>query len=191
MASVGAFAKQQGGASDSAKELWSAHLGFSQGKLDVMEAGLGGERLNSAPPLPRLGSPQDPGRMLKDWQFYKYRPHIGLSCSLNKYGPDFRWPGINNTPQVRHHLAVVTRPKPPVELNHTQWSDLPRLDPGPGHTYILKREAEAAAIESTRLQGVHLHKKTMKVRMAETTARREMLQSRAFAEPAFRGAFSR
>ena len=181
---LGAFTKQAGGVSDEAKQLWSTHLGFSQGRLD-MSAGIGGGRLQSAPPLPKLGGPDDPGRMLKDWNFYKYRPHVGLSCSLNKYGPDFRWPGINNTPALRHHLAVVQRPKPSVELDHRTWTDLPRLDPGPGHTYILKREADAKAVEERRIQNIHQHIKTMKHNLNETVSRREMLQSRAFAEPAF------
>ena len=57
MAGLGAFTKQPGGASDAAKALWSMHLGFAQGRLDVMQAGIGGERLHTAPPLPKLGSP--------------------------------------------------------------------------------------------------------------------------------------
>lgn len=185
---LGSFSK--GEKSDSARQLWSAHLGYSQGRLSV-SAGIGGERLHSAPSLPKLGGPEDPGRMLKDWHFYKYRPHVGLSCSLNKYGPDFRWPGLNNTPEIRHHLAVVQRPKPKHELDNAVWTDLPRLEPGPGHDYIYVRNAIARDEEERRVQGIHLHRKTMKVRLGETTSRRELLQERAFAEPSFHGASMR
>ena len=90
--------------SDAAKQLWCSHLGFAQGRLD-RSLGLGGQPQQSAPPLPKLGGPEDPGRMIKDWNFYKYRPHCSTACSLNKFGPDFRWPGLNNTPEIRHHLA--------------------------------------------------------------------------------------
>jgi len=186
------FSKPPGAnASEAAKALWSQHLGFAQGRLDVMKAGVGGERLNSAPPLPKLGSPEDPGRMIKDWNFYKYRPHIGqtpgLASSLNKWGPDYRWPGINNTPQIRHHLAIVTRPTPPEELDYRMWTDLPRLDAGPGHTYILKREADARALEALHAQSIQAHIKNVKVKMSQTMMRREELEERAFNEPAFGG----
>ena len=49
---VGAFSQKKfGGASDSAKELWSEHLGFTQGRLSMMQASVSGERLKceSAP----------------------------------------------------------------------------------------------------------------------------------------------
>ena len=45
-------------ADDAAKELWASHLGFSQGRVD-RSAGLGGERLPKAPPLPKLGGPEE------------------------------------------------------------------------------------------------------------------------------------
>ena len=123
----------RGPASDEAKDLWASHLGFSQGRLE-RSAGLGGERLPTAPPLPKLGGPEDPGRMVKDWNFYKYRPHANMSSSLNRYGPDFRWPGLNNTPEIRHHLALVKRPKPTLPLNPHIWTDCPGWSPAQGWT---------------------------------------------------------
>ena len=63
---IGQFTK--GETSDAAKDLWASHLGFRQGRVDT-SAGLGGDRLPTAPPLPKLGGPEDPGRMVKDWNF--------------------------------------------------------------------------------------------------------------------------
>ena len=65
-AQVGNFTR--GSTSDAAKDLWASHLGFRQGRVDT-SAGLGGDRLPTAPPLPKLGGPEDPGRMVKDWNF--------------------------------------------------------------------------------------------------------------------------
>jgi len=43
---VGAFSQKKfGGASDSAKDLWSYHLGFTQGRLSTMQASVSGARL--------------------------------------------------------------------------------------------------------------------------------------------------
>ena len=181
---VGAFNK--GSASDAAKQLWASHLGFSQGRLD-MSAGIGGERLNTAPPLPKQGGPDDPGRMLKDWSYYKYRPNASMASSLNKYGPDYRWPGLNNAPEIRHHLVVVPRPRPKTTLDISKvWTDLPRMEAGPGFDYIAAKEAASAAAEDIRRQSHRHHRSTMKQTMQQTTLRREQLQARAFREPAFR-----
>ena len=97
-APVGAFSSSQ--ADDTARDLWCTRLGFSQGRLTLpLAQSIGGGRLKSAPSLPKLGGPDDPGRMIKDWSFYKFRPYNSdLNCAMNKYGPDFRWPGMNNTP---------------------------------------------------------------------------------------------
>mmetsp|Transcript_57044 Transcript_57044/g.113329 ORF Transcript_57044/g.113329 Transcript_57044/m.113329 type:complete len:185 (-) Transcript_57044:255-809(-) len=175
-----------GATSDAAKQLWSHHLGFAQGRLDV-SAGIGGERLNSAPELPKLGGPDDPGRMLKDWHFYKYRPHhSSLSCSLNRYGPDFRWPGLNNTPAVRHHLALVKRPTPKSTLDPPfTWTGMPRLEPGPGVDYMAKRQQAERAVEEQCLAAFRSHRQSMQTHMLSMTAKREALQTAAFSEPAW------
>ena len=174
-----------GSTSDAAKQLWSHHLGFAQGRLDV-SAGIGGERLNSAPPLPKAGSPDDPGRMLKDWHFYKYRPHASMASSLNRYGPDFRWPGLNNTPEVRHHLALVKRPKPKHQLDPPyMWTDLPRLEAGPGHDYIAKRQVAERIVHDQQVAAFKNHRQNMQAHTMTMTVQREALQTRAFSEPAY------
>ena len=169
----------RGPASDEAKDLWASHLGFSQGRLE-RSAGLGGERLPTAPPLPKLGGPEDPGRMVKDWNFYKYRPHANMSSSLNRYGPDFRWPGLNNTPEIRHHLALVKRPKPTLPLNPHIWTDLPRMEPGPGLDYIAKRYEADLALDVQRIEGFRHHHAATRSLLLSRTAQREALQLKAF-----------
>ena len=178
--SVGQFTK--GATSDAAKDLWASHLGFAQGRVD-RTAGLGGDRLPTAPPLPKLGGPEDPGRMVKDWNFYKYRPHHPLSSSLNRYGPDFRWPGLNNTPEIRHHLAIIKRPAPKQKLNPLIWTDLPRMEPGPGHDHIAKRYEADLELDAQRVEGFRHHRLSVKEGLAVATARREALQLRAFTQP--------
>ena len=108
-----------------------------------------------------------------------------MSSSLNRYGPDFRWPGLNNTPAIRHHLAIVKRPAPKNPLNPLIWTDLPRMEPGPGQDYISKRYSGDAATEAQRLAGFRHHRTTMKQHLANMTAKREELQLRAFTEPNF------
>ena len=184
MGDLGAFTR--GKTSDDAKDLWAQHLGFAQGR-PARDAGLGGERLHTAPPLPKLGGPEDPGRMVKDWNFYKYRPHANMSSSLNRYGPDFRWPGLNNTPEIRHHLAIVKRPKPQRPLNPLIWTDLPRMEPGPGQDYIAKRYEADLALDVQRIEGFRHHRKTMKQQLSTMTANREALQLAAFSEPSHSG----
>jgi hypothetical protein len=220
----------RGPTSIAAKELWASHLGFAQGRVEC-SAGLGGNRLPTAPPLPKLGGPDDPGRMVKDWNYCaqrprqnaasprlatrvpsarcaspaglcihahptrpsplppslaladKYRPHANMKSSLNRFGPDFRWPGLNNTPQIRHHLALVKRPKPQEELNPLVWTDLPRMEPGPGMDYIAKRFAADLELDAQRVEGFRHHRATMMQQTADKVARREALQTRAFSEP--------
>ena len=137
----------------------------------------------TAPPLPKLGGPEDPGRMVKDWNFYKYRPHHPLSSSLNRYGPDFRWPGLNNTPEIRHHLAIIKRPAPKQKLNPLIWTDLPRMEPGPGHDHIAKRYEADLELDAQRVEGFRHHRLSVKEGLAVATARREALQLRAFTQP--------
>ena len=179
-AQLGPFAR--GANSDAAKDLWASHLGFKQGTVST-SSGLGGERLPTAPALPKLGGPDDPGRMIKDWNFYKYRPHANMSSSLNRYGPDFRWPGLNNTPKVRHHLAIIKRKPPERELSATAWTDLPRIEPGPGIDYIMKRQDEYDRKQAEHLASFRFHRTYMKQHLADLTAKREALQIRAFTEP--------
>lgn len=185
---LGAFTR--GATSDEAKDLWASRLGFSQGRPD-RSSGLGGERLPTAPPLPKLGGPDDPGRMIKDWNFYKYRPHANMSSSLNRFGPDFRWPGLNNTPEIRHHLAIVKRPTPTLPLNPQIWTDLPRMEPGPGQDRIARRYEADMAVEAQRFDSFRHHRDSMQARLRAQTAQREQLQLRAFTEPSWPGASSR
>ena len=181
---LGAFAK--GSTSDAAKQLWSRHLGFAQGRLDI-SAGIGGERLRTAPPLPMPGSGEDPGQLLKDWNYYKYRPNSSMASSLNKFGPEFRWPGLNNAPQIRHHLTLVKRPQPKRNFDQRYFTDLPRMEAGPGMDYINKRLDAEAADAKRRTDAFIYHRSNMKASMAGTMERREQLQMRAFSEPAFGG----
>ena len=116
----------------------------------------------------------------------KYRPHANMSSSLNRYGPDFRWPGLNNTPAIRHHLAIVKRPKPTMPLNPLLWTDLPRMEPGPGYDYIAKRYEADLELDAQRVEGFRHHRSTMKQHLSDMTARREALQLRAFTEPSGR-----
>ena len=106
-----------------------------------------------------------------------------MSSSLNRFGPDFRWPGLNNTPAIRHHLALVKRPAPKHTLGAHIWTDLPRMEPGPGIDYIYRRyegdEGDAAA----RLEGFRAHRRSMKQQLANMTAKREALQIRSFTAP--------
>ena len=124
--------------------------------------------------------------MIKDWNFYKYRPHMSTASSLNRYGPDFRWPGLNNTPEVRHHLAIVKRPAPKLPLNPLIWTDLPRMEPGPGLDSIARRYEADLAHDVQRVERLHLHKATMRRSLHSRTMQREALQVRAFSEPGFR-----
>ena len=114
--------------------------------------------------------------MVKDWNFYKYRPHSNMSCSLNRYGPDFRWPGLNNTPVIRHHLALVKRPKPKLPLPPTVWTDLPRIEPGPGQDYIIKRFEADKAYDQAKLEGFRRHRQAVKQQLVSRVAERERLQ---------------
>lgn len=102
---LGEFASEE--TDPSARDLWAKRLGLIQGTLKLpKEKILGGGVLPHAPPLPKLGSPEDPGRIIKDWEYYKFRPYnADLTCAFNKYGPDFRWPGLNSTP-VRQLLTT-------------------------------------------------------------------------------------
>ena len=113
----------------------------------------------------------------------KYRPHANMASSLNRYGPDFRWPGLNNTPQIRHHLAVVKRPKPKLPLNPLFWTDLPRMEPGPGLDYIAKRYEADLTAEAQHQMSFRHHRVAMKQHMSTMTAKREALQLRAFTAP--------
>ena len=106
-----------------------------------------------------------------------------MRSSLNRFGPDFRWPGLNNTPQIRHHLAIVQRPKPKLPLNPLVWTDLPRMEPGPGCDFIAKRYEVDVGLEAQRIEGFRRHRANMKQHLATMTARREALQVRAFTEP--------
>jgi hypothetical protein len=186
MAELGAFTK--GPSSDAAKQLWAKHLGFVQGRLSVNAETLGGERLPSAPPLPKQGTPDDPGRLLKDWNYYKYQSNGSMNCSMNKFCTDARWPGLNKTPEMRHHLAVIKRLEPRSMIDPGMFNDLPRLEPGPAYDFIERKQQAERAAEQYRTSGLQHHKRTVKERMLSTTARREALQMRAFAEPSFRGA---
>jgi len=105
-----------------------------------------------------------------------------MSSSLNRYGPDFRWPGLNNTPEIRHHLAIVKRPKPTVPLNPLLWTDLPRMEPGPGIDYISRRYEADMIIEKARVEGFHHHRQSMRKSLQSRTTQREALQLRAFTE---------
>ena len=175
----------KGPTSDAAKQLWASHLGFSQGRLDA-SAGIGGHRLTPVPPPPKQGGPDDPGNMLKDWNFYKYRPNAPMASSLNKFGPDYRWPGLNSAPDNRHHLVVVPRSKPQTPMDCSKlWTDLPRMEAGPGYDFIARKEEVIAATQAQARAGHRFHRDAMKSTRQQTTLRREQLQQRAFSEPAF------
>lgn len=179
---LGAFMAEGSSSSEAARDMWASHLGFTQGRPDL-SGGIGGERLPTAPALPKLGGPEDPGRMIKDWQFYKYRPHSTMTCSLNRYGPDFRWPGLNNTPQIRHHLALVKRATPKLILPPTVWTDLPRIEPGPGQDYIIKRFEKDKRAQAKLAGGFRNHRQNQKLQLATKQAHREELERRTFALP--------
>ena len=90
-------------ASDDAKAMWSAYrsqlhsrvVGDGPPSLGLMSSTAGGvgQRLKRAPNLPKLGGPDDPGRLVKDWQYYCYHPKGTLHSSLNQYGTSMnsRW----------------------------------------------------------------------------------------------------
>ena len=140
-------------ADDNARKLWAKRLGFEQARVSLpLEDSIGGKMLDTARSLPKLGGPEDPGRMLKNWDFYKFRPYNSdLKCGLNKFGPDFRWPGLNNTPAFRHHLALAPRKKPKHPLPEKYWSDMPRLEEGPGHDFVYKRLKADERVEEARM----------------------------------------
>ena len=111
---VGSFIGTQ--ASDEAKAMWSAYrsqlhsrpmgdappsLGLPAAQGDITQ------RLSTAPALPQLGGADDPGRMVKDWNYYSYHPRASLKCSLNQFGTNGngRWPGLNHTPVTRIQVA--------------------------------------------------------------------------------------
>ena len=107
---------------------------------------------------------------------------------MNKVCPDARWPGLNNTPEIRHHLAVIKRPEPRTIIDPGLFNDLPRLEPGPAFDMIQRKQQAEHDAEQHRANGLQYHKRIVKERLLSTTARRESLQMRAFAEPSFRGA---
>ena len=90
-------------ASDDAKAMWSAYrsqlhsrvVGDGPPSLGLMSSTAGGmgQRLKRAPNMPKLGGPDDPGRLVKDWQYYCYHPKGTLHSSLNQYGTSMnsRW----------------------------------------------------------------------------------------------------
>ncbi|KAL1507398.1 hypothetical protein AB1Y20_008240 [Prymnesium parvum] len=164
-----------------ARDLWCSRLGFTQGLLTLpKDKVVGGGMLPRAPPLIKLNDARDPGRMIKDWSFYKYRPYNSdLTCSLNKYGPDFRWPGMNNTPVYRHHLALVERKPPKHPLPEKYWSGMPKLEIGPGHDFIYEKEKALAQAEKERMAQFYANMRRTKTQIAAQRKRREHLEALA------------
>ena len=166
-------------ASVEVQELWSKQLSLPTGPPKLgLTRGTSGGRLPTASPLPRLGSAEDPGRMIKDWNYYKYRPHTNMSNSLNKYGPDYRWPGLNNTPKMRHHLAVVKRPVPKNPLEVVTCDGVPRMERGPGDDMIHAKILAEQAAEQARKQRLMERRKAERQTVALRTAAREHLEAR-------------
>ena len=165
-------------ASDDAKAMWSAYrsqlhshvIGDGPPSLGLMSTTAGGvgQRLQPAPNLPKLGGPDDPGRLVKDWQYYCYHPAQSLHSSLNQYGTSMnsRWPGLNHTPVTRHHL--VLRPGSvgaSRELSAKVWTGHPSMEAGPGEQPIIvkmgkeevERKVAVDAVERHREQARRIH----------------------------------
>lgn len=180
---IGAFSSST--SDKSARDLWQKRLGLTQGRLTLpLAKSIGGGVLPLAPPLPKLGGSDDPGRMVKDWGYYKFRPYESdLKCSMNKYGPDFRWPGLNSTPEFRHHLALVPRPQPSKPLPETYWVGMPRLELGPGHDFIQGRIQQEQAVERARIAHFFETMRASKFQLTTQRMRRETLEAKAFGLP--------
>ena len=165
-------------ASDDAKTMWSAYrsqlharpIGDGPPSLGLMSTTAGGvgQQLKPAPNLPKLGGPDDPGRLVKDWQYYCYHPAQSLHSSLNQYGTSMnsRWPGLNHTPVTRHHL--VLRPGSvgaSRELSAKVWTGHPSMEAGPGEQPIIvkmgkeevERKVAVDAVERHREQARRIH----------------------------------
>jgi hypothetical protein len=175
-------------ASDDAKTMWSAYRSQLHSRVvgDVPPAlGLAAvngniaQRQRPAPNLPKPGGPDDPGRAVKDWNYYSYHPRGTLSCPQNQYGTAAggRWPGLNHTPVTRHHL--VLRPGTvgaSRKLPHTVWTGHPSLDAGPGEKPIavkLKREEQERQVVIDQLAR---HREVLRRQMATRVMERTQLQ---------------
>lgn len=183
---IGAFLGTQ--ASDDAKAMWKAYRSQLQAPTigDVapslgLKAAQGNvkQRLPVAPDLPKLGGPDDPGRMVKDWAYYSYHPRASLACPLNQFGTsnNGRWPGLNHTPVTRHHL--VLRPGTvgaKRTLPDTVWTGHPRLEPGPGEAPILRNLKFDSRDHERRVRDVERHREVLRRNLATRVAARTNLE---------------
>jgi len=179
-------------ASDGAKAMWSAYrsqlhsrvIGDGPPSLGLMSTeGAGkGQRLQPAPNLPKLGGPDDPGRLVKDWLYYSYHPAQSLASSLNQYGTSMnsRWPGLNHTPVTRHHLVLRTGSVGASrELSPKVWTGHPSMEAGPGEQPIIVNIAKAEAQRKVAVDAVERHREQARHIHATRVKERTQLQSMA------------
>ena len=92
--------------------LWVTGFGHRSSRLDLpLGEMVDGPPLHRARPIPVQGGPEDPGRVKKDWNYYRFRPYdSSLTCVLNKTTHDARWPGEQITVSPRAGRNVSTEP---------------------------------------------------------------------------------
>ena len=175
-------------ASDDAKAMWSTYrtqlhsrsFGDAPPSLGLASAaGEATQRLGSAPPLPKPGGPDDPGRMVKDWAWYSYHPRASLKCSLNQFGTSMnnRWPGLNHTPLTRHHLILRPGSVGAVrELPQTVWTGHPSLEAGPGEKGVVRKLKRDEQERRRHILAVERHREVQRKQLVSRAESRSHLQ---------------
>ena len=179
--------------SDDAKAMWSAYrsqlhsrvVGDGPPSLGLMSGTPRGrgQRLATAPRIPKLGGPDDPGRLVKDWAYYAYHPKGSLACPLNQYGTSMnsRWPGLNHTPVTRHHL--VLRPGSvgaSRELSAKVWTGHPSMEAGPGEQPIIAKMRQEEVERNYQVREVERHRDQRRQMLATRVMERTQLQMMAW-----------
>ena len=170
-----------------AKRFWEGSMGFEQSR---MRCPLDGAPHAPYRPLPKQGSADDPGRMIKDSTYFMYKPYESdLTCALNKFAPEvYRWPGQNRTPVPLRELARRPRAKPVHEIPATWWSGLPKIDPGPGVDMIHKRIVADEKVRQDQLRSRYDMNQRSRAALKQRTAERQVLEASAFGTTGARGA---
>ena len=92
----------------------------------------------------------------------------------------FAFAGRNGLPPTRDQLAHPKRKPPKHLLPHSVWTELPKLDPGPGMDVVYKRLEADRRVEAERVAAVVRFRFAAQATAQQRRARMEALDSRVF-----------